>query len=149
MEAEISQKPESVMIALLLNLPRPESFTQVRMLDEVRRGFATQSVTATIKRIDPEGSVFHINTIVPKRTLARGAKSGRLSPRTSENVMALLTAYVAALQAYGDHERAVRFLTRPHALLDNRKPIDLAKESPFGAQVVKDVLVAAEAGVAV
>lgn len=150
MEAEDVHKPESVVIASLLNLPRPDTFTQLRMLDEVKRGFAAQAVRASIRRMDPKGSTLQLHAFVPKRTLARGSKAGRLSPRTSENVMALLTVYVAALQAYdGDGNRAIRFLTRPHALLEGRKPVEVVRESPFGAQIVKDVLLAADAGVAV
>ena len=49
----------------------------------------------------------------------------------------------------GDAAAAVRFWRRPNALLDGRTPLDVATESTVGADLVVELLGAAQAGVAV
>ena len=49
----------------------------------------------------------------------------------------------------GDQAATVRFLNRPHLLLGGRTPLDVARESTAGADLVVRIIGEARAGVAV
>ena len=45
-----------------------------------------------------------------------------------------------AVEVWGDEATAIEFLGRRHAMLHDRKPIDVALESDEGAKLVQDIL---------
>jgi len=50
---------------------------------------------------------------------------------------------------HDDKESASLFLSRKHPLLGGRSPLDVARESTAGADLVMDLFARAEAGVAI
>jgi putative toxin-antitoxin system antitoxin component (TIGR02293 family) len=79
----------------------------------------------------------------------RKSKGLPLTREQSERIVALARVVVEILRIYGgDKTRALSFLSRPHPLLKGRTPLDMAKESTVGADVVMKLLGRADAGVA-
>ena len=72
-----------------------------------------------------------------------------LTKDESEKILALARVFVEVLRQYHDDSKlAAQFLLREHAILGGRTPLDVAKESTTGADLVLKLLAQAEAGIA-
>ncbi|MEM1345706.1 MAG: antitoxin Xre/MbcA/ParS toxin-binding domain-containing protein [Pseudomonadota bacterium] len=72
-----------------------------------------------------------------------------MTRESSEKLYEFARVYAQALTLYGDdHSRTMRFLERPHPMLDGRAPLALATSSSAVADAVADLLTRAEAGFA-
>lgn len=137
-------------MANFLGLAKPKTYTGLMLADAIKTGVSLSSVERVCKRIDPEGHRFGITNIMAKATYHRRVKDEKpLSRDDSEKLWQIARVYLLVQSLYGNDEDARAFLFRPHPLLDQRRPIDLATESAVGAALVEDVLLAADAGVAV
>lgn len=77
-------------------------------------------------------------------------KRKALNRDQSERVFALSKVFSETLRQYhDDRESASLFLMRSHPLLGGRSPMDIARESTAGADLVLKLLDQAEASVAV
>lgn len=141
----------SQRIARLMGLRRWKTVTPMELVERVERGLPLASVERLAKLIareDPE----LLHTLVSRSTIARIRRKPKqvLTKEVSERVYAIARVLGAALDVWhGDAEPAVRFLNRPHPLLDGRTPFGVAKESTAGADLVVEILGAGQAGVAV
>ena len=50
------------------------------------------------------------------------------------------TTWAEAVDVWGDEDTAQEFLRRPHAMLNDRRPIDVVLESDEGARSVEEIL---------
>lgn len=81
------------------------------------------------------------NDIIPRSTrAAQKKKSDSLTPAQSESVYQVKKVLDFASQIFQDEGKTRRFLTRPHPMLGNRPPLDLAIESGAGADLVVNIL---------
>ncbi len=79
--------------------------------------------------------------IIPRSTrAAQKKKSDSLTPAQSESVYQVKKVLDFAAQIFQDEDKTHRFLTRPHPMLGNRPPLDLAIESGAGADLVINIL---------
>jgi putative toxin-antitoxin system antitoxin component (TIGR02293 family) len=144
------EAPEAVQIAEFIGLPRPETFNPMKLADTIKVGMPLAAVKNVVKRVDPLGVVVNVYDFIPKATLNRRAKNRKkLSRDVSEKLWQVARVYVEAQRQYGDDAEARAFLSRPHPLLDNRTPLEVAKETVAGTDMVLRLLSQAEAGVAV
>ena len=141
---------EPVRLAKLLSLNVSKGFDEVALARKVAKGLPPRSVTALIEALDLDDSEI-IGSIVPRSTLQRRKKDGRLLSREhSERLYRLGRVIDAVGRAYhGDREQIKGFLNRPHQMLAGDTPLDLARSSSAGAEAVLSLLHSAEAGVAV
>lgn len=89
---------------------------------------------------------------LPPQATRRCARKARkpLSRDMSERLYKMARVRVVAIEAYGSDEAgAGAFLARPHPLLDNRAPLEIARASSADADAVVRLLHRAEAGFAV
>lgn len=143
-------QPESEQIARILGLPRPGSFDDVKLVGCIKQGIPAQSAAAVAQVIDPAGVQLKAYHLVPKSTLhRREADAKPLSTDDSETLWQVARVYVEALRQYHEAGAASAFLFRRHPLLGGQRPIDLARETTAGADLVLKLLAQAEAGVAV
>jgi len=139
---------EARRMARFLDLPKWKDADDLSMAGHVSRGLPARTVSIVVKKIDPEGRFFHETDLIPKSTWHR-RRDQDLTKDESERVWALSKLFLEVLRIYhDDSDRASRFLVQPHPLLGNRSPIELAKESIVGADVVMNLLARADAGVA-
>jgi putative toxin-antitoxin system antitoxin component (TIGR02293 family) len=142
---------DSALIARDLGLARWQSVNDVELAARVGRGLPARVVERLVTGIDPEGRHVASDRLVAKSTLHRRVKAkAPLSRDESDRVVALARVARALRRIYhDDQELVLMFLTRKHAMLADRRPIDLAVESVAGADVVLKLLGRLEAGVAV
>jgi putative toxin-antitoxin system antitoxin component (TIGR02293 family) len=85
--------------------------------------------------------------LVPAATRKRRAGSA-LTPEESARVERLARLMALAEQVWEGHEKAQAFMARPHALLEDRTPLELA-ETELGARRVERLLMKLEYGLPV
>lgn len=145
-----SDLSEPAQIAEILGLPEPASFDDLKLAGRIAHGVPVRSVARVVDRIDPGGSSISTASFVPKSTLQRRkASGGRLSVGSSEKLWQVTRVFVEARRQYRSDEAARAFLLRPHPLLEGRHPLEVARETAAGADLVLKILGEAEAGVAV
>jgi len=114
----------------------------------VDRGLPLKSLDIICQAIAPSDVNFKYR-IVPKATLARAKSRRKLSAVQSVLVTRLASIWWTAQRIWKTPEKARDFLSRPHPLLEGRRPIDLVLENEIGAELVRDVLGRLEHGSAV
>jgi putative toxin-antitoxin system antitoxin component (TIGR02293 family) len=140
---------EPVAIAAFMGLKRPDTYTSLKLANEVAGGIPVRSAEAVVRRIDPTGQRLSIYDVVARPTYHRKKQQRKpLSKDDSEKVWQIARVFIEAMRHYHDGDDAAAFLFRPHPLLEGRRPIDLAKESVAGTALVLNLLAEAEAGVA-
>lgn len=81
-----------------------------------------------------------------RSTANRRVAKGQLLPiHSAESVLRLLELAQMSTDTFETEEEASAWLRRPHPMLDGDSPLELAKTS-FGAQRVKDILIALRYG---
>lgn len=143
------RRSEAGRIAWFLGLR--EGLSDIELVERVERGFPTKTANTIVRRLDPEGRYLQVTDIIPKSTYHRRVKAKQaLTKDESEKVLALARVFVEVLRQYrGDTLLAAHFLARKHPMLGGRTPLDVAKDSTAGADLVLKILAKADAGVAV
>jgi putative toxin-antitoxin system antitoxin component (TIGR02293 family) len=141
---------EASRLATFLGLPKAQRMSDLTLVERVERGFPANTVDVIVRRVDPKGQFIQVYHIIPKSTYHRRLK--KMQPLTkdeSEKILALARVFVEVLRQYHDDSKlAAQFLLREHAILGGRTPLDVAKESTTGADLVLKLLAQAEAGIA-
>lgn len=142
---------EAARLAEFLGLPRARRMSDIALVERVERGFPPSTAHNIVKRVDPTGQFLQFHHIIPRSTYHRRVKQMQvLTKDESEKILALARVFVEVLRQYhNDRRLAAHFLLREHAMLGGRTPLDVAKESTVGADLVLKLLAQAEAGVAV
>jgi putative toxin-antitoxin system antitoxin component (TIGR02293 family) len=84
--------------------------------------------------------------VIPSRTLQhRRSRRERLTLEESDRVLRLVRILSAAEAVYGNRERALGWLRRPHPRLDGRSPISLVK-TDTGSRIVEELLTQIDEG---
>ena len=113
----------------------------------VAEGFQSRVLDRVQRQIAPGDKAFW-TTVIPKATLDRQKKRGRLSAQNSDRVYDIARVWAATLEVFKDKDAARQFVHRPHMLLNNQSPIDVAMISSAGADQVVTLINRAAAGVA-
>ncbi len=145
--AERVATSEARRIAKFMGLPDWAKVDDLGLVERVAKGFPVKTATIVIERIDPHGKFVRATDIIPKSTLHR--RKHALTKDESEKIWAISKVFYEVLKLYHDDAgRAARFMLQMHPMLGGRSPIDLAKESIAGADLVLKLLAKADAGVA-
>ncbi|MEQ1648088.1 MAG: antitoxin Xre-like helix-turn-helix domain-containing protein [Hyphomicrobiaceae bacterium] len=150
--ATIEKRSEANQLAAVLGLQPKKNLSDLDLVAHVERGFPAKSVEAIIRHIDPDGHYLQISDIIPKSTYHRRTKAKQpLTTDESARLFALAKVFIELFnrQYRGRPDLGLMFLIRAHPLLEGRRPIDIAKESTAGADLVLKLLLQADAGVAV
>jgi putative toxin-antitoxin system antitoxin component (TIGR02293 family) len=120
----------------------------VAYLNLIGHGLPVKSLDRIAQAVAPDDANFKYR-LVPKASLARSKTSRRLTAAQSVAVTRLAAIWSQALRIWKSETAARDFLNRQHALLAERRPIDLVLENEIGAGLVRDVLGRLEYGSAV
>lgn len=137
---------EASRIGSLLGVPNLRN--DLDLADRIAEGLPPSAADALAHVL---GSKRILAEIVPEATLRRARKGDRpLSREMSERLYEVCRVIDAVSRVYhGDPDRTHRFLNAPHALLDGRTPLTVARSSSAGADAVIRLLQRAQAGFAV
>jgi putative toxin-antitoxin system antitoxin component (TIGR02293 family) len=142
---------EASRLAAFLGLPGARRISDIGLVEQVEKGFPVRTADIIAKRVDPTGRLLQAHDFIPRSTFHRRVKNVQpLTREESSKILAVARVFVELLRQYhGDSKLAAHFLLREHPMLGGRTPIDVAKESTAGADLVLKLLARAEAGVAV
>jgi len=147
---EQERHSEASRLAYFLGLPRWRDVDDLVLVEAVKKGFPIKTASLIVKKIDPDGRFLQETDLIPKSTYHRRKKGLQvLTKDESEKILRLAKVFLEVLRQYrGDTKLAAQFLLREHPMLGGRSPIDLAKESTAGSDLVLKLLAKADAGVA-
>lgn len=149
--AEANAHSEASRIAQFMGLKGWSGIDDVGLVERVATGLPLGTAATIVRKIDPAGAYLHLHDIIPKATWYRRKEQNKpLTKDQSEMIFALSRVFSETIRQYhGSTESAALFLSRAHPLLGGRSPLDVARESTAGADLVLSLLARAEAGVAV
>lgn len=142
---------EAAEIARLMGLPYWRKMSSLSLVNQIEQGLPLQAVDRVAQVMAPDDPRAKF-TLLSRSTWSRIQKRPRqhLTREMSERVHGVARVVLEARRLWADDESAmVRFLNRPHLLLDGRTPLDVARESTAGADLVVRIIGEARAGVAV
>lgn len=85
-------------------------------------------------------------TVIPLRTLQhRRSRREKLTVDESDRVLRVIRALSLAESVYGNRQRALEWLRKPHARLDGRAPLSLLK-TDTGSRIVEELLTQIDEG---
>ena len=142
---------DAAEIARLMGLRSWRKMNSLSLVDQIAQGLPLQAAerVAQIMAPDDPGAKF---TLLSRSTWSRLQKRPRqlLTRDASERIHGVARVLLEARRLWaGDESAMVRFLNRPHLLMGGRTPLDVARESTAGADLVVRIIGEARAGVAV
>lgn len=138
-------------IARLMGLPSWRKMSDLSLVDQAERGLPLQTVERVAQVMAPDDPARSSPCCPAQRGPAsRKQPHQHLTGEASERVHGIARVLVEARRLWADNESAmVRFLNRPHLLLGGRTPLDVARQSTTGADLVVRIIGEARASVAV
>jgi putative toxin-antitoxin system antitoxin component (TIGR02293 family) len=118
---------------------RGAALTPMRIIERIEAGLPLASLDRLTEFLSPGDTSFKY-TLVPKATLNRRIAQKRLSPEESERLARLARVGAMAREVWKTDDDARAFLFRPHPMLEGRRPIDVARSTDLGAQMVENIL---------
>ena len=87
--------------------------------------------------------------VIPARTLQhRRSRREKLTLEESDRVLRVVRILSSAESVYGNRERALAWLRKPHARLEGRSPLSLVK-TDTGSRIVEELLIQIDEGMSV
>ncbi len=127
-------------VVTLLGVASGEIESPLDLAHSIEEGLEVSAVDRIAKAVAPDDAGFKYR-IVPKPTLDRRRRSNsRLKNEEGEKVARLARVYSMGLSIFGDETKVQHFLGRPHMLLDNARPVDVALSTGPGAEAVINLL---------
>ena len=112
----------------------------------LKRGISSQAIGPLGDYLGLGKGVIAEYLDLDRSTANRKAAKGQLLPiHSAESVLRLLELGQMAADTFETDDEASAWLRRPHPMLEGDSPLELAKTS-FGAQRVKDILIAIRYG---
>ena len=142
---------DAAQIARIMGLPSWREMNSLSLVDRIEQGLPLQAAERVARVMAPDDRHAKF-TLLSRSTWSRLRKRPRrhLTRDASERVHGIARVLLEARRLWADDEPAmVRFLHRPHLLLGGRTPLDVARKSTTGADLVVRIIGEAKAGVAV
>lgn len=108
-------------------------------LSRIENGLPLAALDRVAHLVAPGDARFKYR-LVPKATYDRRRVLRRLSAEEGTRIARLARVWSLALDVWRDEAEAREFLFRPHAMIEDRAPIDVVIQSEFGAEMVVDML---------
>ena len=132
----------NVQIGEWLGVQSPPSDADVLRLVE---GRLSPTVIARLDDLGLERSEINA-TVIPSRTLQhRRVRHENLTVEESDRVLRILRVLAATEEVYGSRVRALDWLRRPNARLEDRIPLSLLK-TDTGSRMVEELLIQIDEG---
>ena len=127
-------------IETLLGVKPKRQDTRLALAYSIEHGLPVSSLDRLAELIAPEDARFKFR-LVPKATLERRRNTTkRLTLEEGDKLARLAKVFSMALGIYRDAEKVRQFLRRPHMMLDNKAPLDVALATGPGADAVVNLL---------
>lgn len=127
-------------IESLLGVKSQMADTRLALAYSIEAGLPVSALDHLAEVVAPDDTRFKFR-LIPKATLERRRRSKqRLTSEEGDRLARLAKVYAIALDIYHDAARVRDFLGRPHMMLDNKTPLDVALATGPGADLVINLL---------
>lgn len=109
------------------------------LVARIEDGLPIVALDRVAKLVAPNDTQFKY-LLVPRATYERRKGGKVLSAEEGTRLTRLARVWSLALDVWGEEEEAREFLFRPHAMLEDRRPVEIVIRSEFGAELVIDIL---------
>ena len=131
----------SATAAELLGVKPKNTETTLTLAYSVEKGLPVSALDKFAGRISPHDVRRFTYRVVPKPTLERRRKEKRpLSTEESDRLARVAKVFAFALDVFRDEAKARSFLDRPHPMLDDKAPLEIALATGLGADAVINLL---------
>lgn len=132
---------KAASVADLLGVKPKKAETTLTLAYSVARGLPVSSLDKFATLVAPEDARRFSYRVVPKPTLERRRKEKRpLSTEESDRLARVAKVFAFALDVFHDEAKARSFLDRPHPMLDDKAPLEIALATGLGADAVINLL---------
>jgi len=131
---------QSATIEDLLGVEPQPADTRLALAYSIEAGLPVSALDHLAETVAPGDTRFKFR-LIPKATLERRRRSNkRLTTEEGDRLARIAKVYAIALGIYRDSAKAREFLRRPHMMLDNKPPLDVALATGPGADAVINLL---------
>lgn len=109
-------------------------------VEAIREGFPYDFYETFLDKLQiPEEQIARVLSVTARTLRRRRRERQRLSHKESDRLWLLAQTFELATETFGDEDRARRWLTEPHRLLDGESPIE-HMDTTAGVDSVRYVL---------
>jgi putative toxin-antitoxin system antitoxin component (TIGR02293 family) len=128
-----------VTIEVLLGVKQHSAARRLGLAHSIEAGLPVKALDRLAESVAPGDARFKFK-LIPKATLERRRKSKRFTAEEGDRLARIAKVYSFGLNIYRDPEKVREFLRRPHEMLDNQAPLDVALATGAGADAVINLL---------
>lgn len=136
-------------VETLLGVSAADAGSPLALAHSIEDGLPVAAVDRLAKVVAPGDTEWKFR-MVPRATLSRRRKRRqKLTSEEGNRLARVAKVYSMAISVYRDERKVREFLMRPHMMLDNESPLDLALATGPGADAVVNLLGRSAYGAAV
>lgn len=131
---------QAATIDKLLGVPPNPHAPRLALAYSIQAGLPVAALDHLAEEVAPDDARFKFR-LIPKATLERRRRTNKpLTAEEGDRLARLAKVYAFALEIFQDPTKVRNFLRRPHMMLDNKAPIDVALATGPGADAVINIL---------
>jgi putative toxin-antitoxin system antitoxin component (TIGR02293 family) len=120
---------------------RPRKTGALTLAYSVEKGLPVSALDKFATRVSPDDARRFSYRVVPKPTLERRRRDRQpLSTEESDRLARIAKVFAFGLEVFRDEAKVRSFLDRPHPMLDERPPLEIALATGPGADAVINLL---------
>jgi putative toxin-antitoxin system antitoxin component (TIGR02293 family) len=132
---------QEIVIEDLLGIKMKKDQTSLTFAYSVQEGLPVSALDEFAGHVCPNDARRFTYRLVPKPTLERRRRDNKpLTSDESDRLARIAKVFAFALQIFRDEAKVRSFLDRPHPMLDDRAPLEVALASGPGADAVINVI---------
>jgi putative toxin-antitoxin system antitoxin component (TIGR02293 family) len=131
---------EFATVENLLGVQHRPTDSNLSLAESIERGLPVSAIDHLAELVAPHDSGFRFR-LIAKATLERRRRANQpLTVDEGDRLARIAKVYGMAWEVFGDTAKVQDFLHRPHRMLDNKRPVDVALATSPGADAVINVL---------
>jgi putative toxin-antitoxin system antitoxin component (TIGR02293 family) len=131
---------EIATIENLLGVQHRPTDSNLSLAESIERGLPVSAIDHLAELVAPHDSGFRFR-LIAKATLERRRRAKQpLTVEEGDRLARVAKVYGMAWEVFQDTGKVQDFLHRPHRMLDNKRPVDVALATGPGADAVINVL---------
>jgi putative toxin-antitoxin system antitoxin component (TIGR02293 family) len=132
---------QAATAAELLGVKPKNTETTLTLAYSVEKGLPVSALDKFAGRVSPHDVRRFTYRVVPKPTLERRRKEKQhLTTAESDRLARIAKVFAFGLEVFRDEDKVRSFLERPHPMLDDKPPLDVALATGPGADAVINLM---------
>lgn len=132
---------QGAMVADLLGVKPKNTETTLTLAYSIEKGLPVSALEKFAGRVSPQDARRFTYRVVPKPTLERRRRDKQhLTTEESDRLARVAKVFAFGLEVFRDEAKVRSFLERPHPMLDDKAPLELALATSPGADAVINLI---------